>query len=94
MNKPEPVAEVCSGWTLRWIGAEPIAHLLARHPGVRIGTFLYEADAINAQLLAALKLIDARLRACMKYEITAAEAYDSHYQAEVAEAIRAAEGGA
>ncbi len=41
---PEPVehvAEVMSGWVLAWAGQEPIAHLLARHPGVRIGSKLY-----------------------------------------------------
>jgi len=39
----EPVAEVMSGWVLAWAGSEPIAHLLARHPTVRIGSKLYTA---------------------------------------------------
>ena len=46
---PEPVAEVMSGWVIAWIGAEPIAHLLARHPEVRIGTKLYSGAALATQ---------------------------------------------
>jgi hypothetical protein len=42
--RAEPVAEVCAGWTIRWVGAEPIATLLARHPNVRIGTKLYASS--------------------------------------------------
>jgi hypothetical protein len=37
----EPVAEVGPGFSLVWVGAKPIAQILARHPGVRIGTKLY-----------------------------------------------------
>lgn len=39
----EHVAEVGPGWLLTWAGAEPLAHLLARHPSVRIGSKLYAA---------------------------------------------------
>ena len=38
---PEPVAEVGPAWSLVWVSREPIAHILARHPEVRIGTKLY-----------------------------------------------------
>ena len=41
----EHVAEVMSGWVLAWAGSEPIAHLLARHPSVRIGSKLYTHPA-------------------------------------------------
>jgi hypothetical protein len=40
----EPVAEVMPGWSIAWVGSEPIATLLARHPEVRIGTKLYTAS--------------------------------------------------
>ena len=43
----EPVAEVLSGWQIVWVGNEPLAHVLARHPGVRIGSKLYPESAIN-----------------------------------------------
>jgi hypothetical protein len=52
---PEPaptglflVAEVCSNYELRWVGSEPIATLLARCPGVKVGSFLYAWPASAA----------------------------------------------
>lgn len=59
-----------------------------------------QAEAIaNARLIAAapdllgaLQDLDARLRECMRDQITAAEAYDSSYQSIVAEAIQKATG--
>jgi hypothetical protein len=41
----DPVAEVCSGWRIAFVGSEPIAAVLARHPEVRIGTKLYTHPA-------------------------------------------------
>lgn len=40
-----PVAEVVSGWSIVWVGCEPIATVLARHPEIRIGSKLYSAPA-------------------------------------------------
>lgn len=39
----EPVAEVMSGWSLAWVGREPLAAICARHPELRIGSKLYTA---------------------------------------------------
>lgn len=44
----EAVAEVCAGWDIRWVGSEPIAALLAKHPDVRIGTKLYTLASLPA----------------------------------------------
>lgn len=56
----EPVAEVMSGWTLVWVGREPLATICAAHPELRIGSKLYTRPAapaapVNAEMLAALK---------------------------------------
>lgn len=45
---PDSAAEVSSGWSIVWTGSEPIASVLARHPGVRIGSRLYTADQLTA----------------------------------------------
>lgn len=44
----EPVAEVGPCFSLVWAGQEPVATLLARHPGVRIGSKLYAAPPAPA----------------------------------------------
>lgn len=43
----EPVAEVLSGYQLLWAGAEPLATLLKRHPGVKVGSKLYAASTAH-----------------------------------------------
>ena len=51
MNQPaggEAVAEVGPGWTLRLVGATPIAEFFRRHPELRIGTKLYTHPAAQA----------------------------------------------
>lgn len=46
-----------------------------------------ELESTCNVLLEALSSIDGRLRACMNHPITAAEAYDSFYQAVVSDAL-------
>lgn len=53
-DTPKPVAEVCAGWTIRWVGSEPIATILGRNPSVRIGTMLFDQSAIDAAVAAAV----------------------------------------
>ncbi len=38
----EPVAEVCPGFDIRWVGSEPIAFIIARHR-IKVGAKLYTA---------------------------------------------------
>jgi hypothetical protein len=62
----EPVAQVMPGWSLHWIGSEPIAHICARHPELRIGTKLYTIapaasgarDALLAQARCVLAMME------------------------------------
>jgi hypothetical protein len=60
--------------------AAKIGHRDARHAAAELA--LRGDAAIDA-----LRNLDARLRECMALGLTAAEAYDSHYQAETAEAL-------
>lgn len=45
----EPVAEVCPGFDIRWIGSEPIAFILARHR-IKVGAKLYTATPPTAEV--------------------------------------------
>jgi len=56
--------------------------------------FARTLERSNAELLAALELIDKRLRECASMPISAAEAYDSFYQSEISNAIAKAKGEA
>jgi hypothetical protein len=54
----------------------------------------YAKAAMDASVAAAVALrnLDARLRACIAFGLSAAEAYDSHYQGETKAAIAAVAG--
>ena len=60
-------------------------HRDARHAAAKLAL---KTDAC----IDALRSLDARLRACMKDPISAAEAYDSFYQEIVSEALAALDG--
>lgn len=48
VNFPEPIAEIGPDYSLRFVGAEPIATLLARHPGVRVGSLMVSVSEAQA----------------------------------------------
>lgn len=54
----EPVATICDGWDLRFVGSAPIAEVVRKH-GLKIGDTLYIAPPID---LAAVREVIAELR--------------------------------
>ena len=64
---PEPIVEIGPDYSLRYVGAEPIATLLARHPGTRVGTFMVAVSEAQAyaqgQFHAGWRIASAKVQA-------------------------------
>lgn len=50
----KPVAEICPGWNICFIGTAPIAQIASAH-GLRIGDFLYAAPPSDAAMTARIE---------------------------------------